>query len=468
MAPKKVVKKVKDTYTLQEAIDFYEKQLKNPDSTKTIVKNSLVNLVYWWKGLNDNVEYSNKTNAELMDDATFMNYDIYELLNNPKQTIDVIENKIKIKRTGEPIAIDTIKQIYTSIVYLNTKKTNRINLDDEVWNEYDKKFKEYNDLSNIKRRQNVAGGNLKDAPHIDWNYIKDKYNEFLKNNIYKKNKFTSKQDLKNLRHATLLGFYILQTPRRITDYYTLQYYSSKPDDKDIKGKNIVVVDIKNKTAHIYIDDFKIRYMTRNNITKEVMPRYETKLTDDLTNLLIMYIQAHQIKDMSKLTAQEKKNNAEYYVFYQELGINFNKYSNASSFSDHIKTASKKIVEAPLTANDYRHSFQTDIMNNINEYTDQQLFQISTDAGDKPKDLATNLRYRIANPMNKGLNVNEINEMIDLKKQILKPQEDGGSIGNIDDDVISPQHNDDPKTDIDTLVDNFITALKPLLYHLLKK
>lgn len=463
MAPKKVVKKVQNKYTMKDALNFIDK-LNNPEGTKTIYRNSLINFMYWSKDLNNDVDYNNKTNNELKTDDKFLAYDLFEILDDVDLTIDTIQNKIRIKRTGEKLAIDSVKQIYSSIMSLNNKALGKLQLDAEKWKKYEDKVKEYNDLSNEKRRQNEASGNLKNAPHITWDFITDKYKTFLKEHIYNKNKFTAKKDLKNLRHAAVLGMYIYQLPRRLTDYYTLQYYSSKPSENDMEGRNILVLDMKTKTANIYIDKFKIRTMTRNNKTNEVLPRYETTLNDDLTQILTTYINAHGIKDMSKLTTEEKKKKAEYYVFYQELGINFNKYSNASSFSDHIKTASKNIIQHPLTPNDYRHSAQTEITNNLNEFTDKQLQKISIDVGDTPKDLATNLRYRIANPMNKGLNIQEINEMIDLKKQVLKPQEDGESV-----DLQSPEHNDEPSSDdVDKLVENFMSALKPLLYHILKK
>jgi hypothetical protein len=86
---------------------------------------------------------------------------------------------------------------------------------------------------------------------------------------------------------------------------------------------------------------------------------------------------------------------------------------------------------------------------LEEFTDTQLEQIAIDVGDTPRTLPTNLRYRITQQGNRGLQVTEIQEAIHdneyAKKVMVGGMEEGGSVGDagnvaevIDpDEVMSP-------------------------------
>ena len=92
-------------------------------------------------------------------------------------------------------------------------------------------------------------------------------------------------------------------------------FSKLPKEEDRKGRNIL--HIQNGKATIYLDVFKTRHRVKNNKEKDLMPAYIKELPAKLTELLIDYIKKAGIKDNSKRTRQEVKDNVQFYVFHVE-------------------------------------------------------------------------------------------------------------------------------------------------------
>ena len=116
---------------------------------------------------------------------------------------------------------------------------------------------------------------------------------------------------KSLRIACIVGLYIIQRPRRSEDYNSLQYFSKKPTETEAKDRNILYND-KGK-LYLSIDLFKTRWRTQgaSKERKQQLPRYIKEVNSFLASLLKDYIKKWDIKDMSKLTADEKKKKVNY-------------------------------------------------------------------------------------------------------------------------------------------------------------
>ena len=234
-------------------------------------------------------------------------------------------------------------------------------------------------------------------------------------------------------------------------------FSKLPKEEDRKGRNIL--HIQNGKATIYLDVFKTRHRVKNNKEKDLMPAYIKELPAKLTELLIDYIKKAGIKDNSKRTRQEVKDNVQFYVFHVEKENQTVKYQK-SGFSRAISAAMKEVYDKKdLSTNTLRHAFNTWVAEHLEEFTDQQLQQISIDVGDTPRMMPTNLRYRIAQQGNKGLDVTEIQDAVHdneyARKVMQGGMEEAASVGNVEqqdmEEVISPTTTIIPKS-ADEIID----------------
>lgn len=112
------------------------------------------------------------------------------------------------------------------------------------------------------------------------------------------------------------------------------------------------------------------------------------------------------------------------------------YKNASGLGEVITTAMAKVFERKqVTANTVRHAFNDWLSEHMKEFTDAQLREIAVDVGDTPKDLPTNLRYRIARQDNVGMTKTEIQGMLEddayAKELMLAGAEEEGSVAGGD-------------------------------------
>jgi hypothetical protein len=208
----------------------------------------------------------------------------------------------------------------------------------------------------------------------------------------------------------------------------------KQSDKEHEDKNVLYND--GDKLFLSIDVFKTRWRVAGgtNVRKELMPRYVKEVNPRLASILKDYIKKWNVKDMSKLTPAEKRAKAQFYIFYKETGTPSNVYDEGS-FSKVVSNCFKAVFNkrVGLTANTFRHIFNTWIAFHLNEFTDAQLQEISIDVGDTAKNLPTHLRYRIAEQGNKDMEKTEIEGAIhnydNWRNQIMEGVQEEGSTGN---------------------------------------
>jgi hypothetical protein len=177
MAPKKKTTKkqpkMTETFTLQQAVDFIN-SLKNPQSTKDGYIRQLTNFV---ANAEEDPLYSGKTSAELLQ--SHLDVDLVPILKDFEVTSDLIENKIKSTKDGGELADDTKKQYDAAIRIVMTKKTaGHLELGKELMEQYKAKIKEFDDLSNQRRRQNLPIHCNLEHPDLTYEVMLKLYQDF--------------------------------------------------------------------------------------------------------------------------------------------------------------------------------------------------------------------------------------------------------------------------------------------------
>jgi hypothetical protein len=120
---KQVKKKDRPIITLKHILNGIQ-NLPNADGSKIIWSNNIISLVATWKN-----EPSGLTYAETADKLEYV--DVYPLLSNFDETVELIESKIVKKNDGNPIARETQKQHYIAILTI-IGKSGILKLDDET------------------------------------------------------------------------------------------------------------------------------------------------------------------------------------------------------------------------------------------------------------------------------------------------------------------------------------------------
>lgn len=417
-------------FTLNDALEFIDTKLKNPQSTKDLYKRCLITFTRYAERIDEDDEDLELTLEEIQD--IYGEVNLVEPLSDFDRTKFVVEEEIRNQRTGEQIAIDTIKQYYSSFMALFTRENGRLILGKEIEKQYDERLKYWNNESNNKRRLLIPKKYAEEDPSFTWEVMEQEYAEFIDTKKFS----NTEQGKKDLRNAVAVGMYVLQRPRRVLDYYKLQFFSKKPSEKEQQDRSIVWLrkEEGKLKGTFYIDKFKIRTMVRKNTTKEVLPRYIKDINDRLAELLQRYITYFQIKDMSKLTAEEKRRGKNYYLFYPNDDQSV-PYSKAGGFGKVVGNAMKKIFKnrKGLSVNAFRHNFNDWVSRNLKDFNDEKLKQIAIDVGDTFKDLPTNLRYRFATVENQDKAVSQIEEQIRddyyAKKLYEADAEEQGSVMN---------------------------------------
>lgn len=389
-----------EKYTLKEAIDFL-KSLNNSPNTISMYTRNLINFV---ANVNAEPNYRMMTTNELFE--KYQESDLVPILKDFDHTSNVIENEILNKDSGQPLANDTKKQYYNAIRILMVDAPGHLELEKETKQFYQEKVKYFDELSNQKRRQNIPTRANAKHPDLTYPVMQKMYNDFITTHAFT----NTEKGRKDLKTAVVAGFYILQRPRRVEDWHKLMWYSKLPSEEERKGKNIV--HIEKDTATIYIDKFKTRTRTKNNKTKELLGTYIKELNPKLASLLRDYVKKAGIRDMAKITRDEKRDGTEFYI-YHLVDKPDQTYKTAGGLGDIVETAFHQVFgRKKVTANTIRHAFNQWIADHINEYTDEQLREIAIDVGDTPKDLPTNLRYRMARQENVGMTKTEIQGMLE--------------------------------------------------------
>lgn len=390
--------------TLEEAIDGID-NLPNAEGSKRIWSNNLISLVHFSLPPDERGSDSS-TYDELRE--RYANVDIGEIISDYNRTTDIIENQIVNKTNGKAIAIDTKKQYYFAILAL-CGRGGTIKLPDDVLKEYRDKKTEFEVASHNNRKLlDAKNAGVLLYPDMIWETFKYEYEDFID-----KTPFTNTvKGRKDLRQAVVVGFYILQRPRRVEDYASLQYYSKLPSNLDNKN----IVHISGDTATIYIDMFKTRWRVKGTSKKEILPRYVKELNPKLTSLLKDYIKKSSITDMSKV----KEKNKQYYLFPKESVIGKETGSvqdayDSGAFSKYISACLKAIYDKPkLSVNTLRHKFEDWIARHIQEYNELQLEEIALDVGDKS--FYTQMRYRQSNVENRNKTATEIQGDIERRRE----------------------------------------------------
>ena len=422
-------------YKLRDAIYFIS-TLINPPSTKKIVTGNLTNLVAYAKG---EPNYMTLTQEELKE--KYIEEDLVPIFTNYDGVVEIIEGSdgIRSKRDGGEIAIDTKKQYYVAINYLFTRAPGHMKVDADLVKKYKEKIKEWHGYSNDQRRQNKPKRGNAEHPDFTWEIIQRGYDGFLDARAFT----NTEKGRRDLKAAALVGLYVIQRPRRVEDWFLLEYHSKLPSENDRKGKNIL--HIEGETATIYLDKFKTRWRTVNNKTKEVLKTYVKTLNPRMSSVLRDYIQKCGIKDNSRRTAAEKRLGTTFYVFPKVEDVSL-PYAKANSLGDYLSEALKKIFgKAGLSANTIRHSFNTYLAEHISEFTDSQLIEIAEDLGDTMRDLPTNLRYRVAKDnadMSKTEIFGALNDDDYAQGVMLANAEDVGENQSVGNDTSPAQQDDD--------------------------
>lgn len=443
MPPKQVKRKMTESYTLRLAIDFIN-SLENAQGSKDNYIRYITNVV---ANAENDKDYLDTTTAELI--RKHEEVDIAPLIKDFDKTSDVIENKIQSKQGGGELAIATKKGYYGAVKILFVSKAGCFIIDTEIKQKYSERFNHFATIDNENRRQNKPIRANEEFPDFTWQVMQQGYQEYISSHKFS----NSEKGRADLKAAVLVGLYVLQRPRRVDDWHEITWYSKLPSEAEREGKNFLHIEKNKVTA--YIDRFKIRTMTRNNKKKEVLPTYIKELNPVLASHIKDYIKKCGIRDMSKRTKDEKKKDTQFDIFHLKDDPE-KTYKEAGGLGDVIQDCIYRIYKVKgktrPSANTIRHNFGVWVTNNINEFTDEQLRQIAIDVGDTPKDLPTNLRYRIANQNNVGKTKTEILEDLEDKRQafemLLEAVDEGGSVAGDDPKLVSFPNIEDVEDDGD--------------------
>lgn len=410
MPRKRTIEKKSKDFSLNDAIEFINK-LNNPESTKKLYQRCLITLTRYAERVEEDEE-----DMELSLDeqtAIYGEVNLVEVLTDYERTQNIIEEEIKNSRNGEDIAIDTKKHYYSSINSLFNNLAGRLRLGKDLETQYQERMFYWGNESNRKRRLLLPKDYAIEDPSFNWEKMVQEYNDFIDTK-----KFTNTEaGRKDLRRAVIVGMYILNIPRRVEDYWKLQWYSKEPTDEQQNERNLVWLRKEKGVwkGTFYIDKFKIRHMVTKNKKRQVLPRFVKDIHPRLAELMGQYVKFLGIKDMSKLSAEEKRDKKNYYLFFPDVKDKDPSvpYSQAKGFGDQVVSAMKKIFKdrKGISTNAFRHNYADWISRNIKEYNDEKLREIAIGMGDTFKDLPTNLRYRFAEPENQDKAITEIGDQI---------------------------------------------------------
>lgn len=426
---KRTTTKTSNTFTLQDAHNYIN-SLANAVNSKLNWVNAMTTLINYNESQLNTYE-TDMTKAELFN--KFKEVDILPLINDYDKVEDIIDNKLLSSVSKQKLALDSIKQNYLAIIRL-TQKGSPFQIDKQLRDKYVDKLREIESESNKLRGKNEPKRAVATYPDFTWFDAETEYKDFITTHAFT----NTIKGRKDLRIACIVGLYIIQRPRRAEDYNSLQYFGRKPTETEAKDRNIIYTE-KGKMV-FSLDKFKTRYRTQgaSKEKKQQLPRYIKEVNPVLASLLKDYIKKWNINDMSKLTPEEKKKGVNYYIFHLETGSQETKYDGG--FSKYISTCCQKVFNnrKNITPNTFRHLFNTYITDNLNEFNDNQLNEISLDVGDTPKNMASNLRYRHQKQVNKDLEKTTIEGIIRYKKDAIDAMnianEDVASVGDIPDNI----------------------------------
>lgn len=412
------------TFTLEQAHKYFD-TLANAANSKLNWVNALTTLVNFNES-NKNTYETEKTKEELYND--YKNVNIKPLIDDFEKVQEIVDNELLSSVSKQPIAIDTRKQTYLAVIRLTQKKS-PLQIDKEIREKYIDKLKEVESQSNQQRGLNKPKRAVLTYPDFTWHTAESELKQFIDTHAFT----NTIKGRKDLRIACVVGLYIMMRPRRSQDYMLLQYFGKPPTEQESKDRNILYND--NGKLYFSIDVFKTRFRTTgaSKDRKELLPRYVKQVNSYLASLLKDYLKKWDIRDMSKLTKDEKKKKTEFFIFHLEKGNQEQNYG--SGFSKYVSSCCEKVYNRKnLTPNTFRHLYNSYIADNLNQFNDNQLNEISIDVGDTPRNMASNLRYRHQNQQNADIAKTQIEGIIRYKKDAKDAMdiqnEDVGSIGDV--------------------------------------
>ena len=435
-------------FTLNDASTFLNSRQSAENSIKIWI--ACITTLVHYNETGDVAPNTTLSKAEQFDE--YKDIDIMPLIKDFDKVVEIINKIEHSKKPGQLIALETKKSYYASVLRI-TDKPSPFQLSKELRKLYQDKFDAIATESNDIKSLNIPKGAVKANPDFTWLVALQEYRDFVTTAS-----FTNTQNgRKNLRVACGVGLYVSIRPRRIQDYASLMYYSKKPSERELTDKNILYLD--GKKMYISIDKFKTRFRTttKSNKKKEVLPRFEKEINDNLASLFKDYIQKDNIGDMAKLSASDKRQGVAYYIFAKD-DAHKEMYED-NSFSKLMTSFFKVVYKRPnLNVNVFRHIYNTFIMNNTDAINEKKMKQIAVEVGDTAKDFPTNTRYRTVDPAFNDMDITEIEGMLvddDYgRKLAIAGAEEEGSVGNVGDggnmvdaeEVVSPTPRQVPKTD----------------------
>jgi hypothetical protein len=437
MAPKKRTSQREKVFTLEQG-KRYLTSLANATNSIKNWTDALATLVHYYNS--ENPSDTDMSKAEMLEQYKDVN--LYPILKDFDKVVEIIDTKIMSSRSNQPIAVDTRKQYYLSIIRVSQKKS-PLQIDKDIRAKYMDKLAEIEGLSNAKRNLNKPIRANLEYPDFVWTNAQDEYENYITTHAFT----NTAKGRKELRIACLCGLYVLQRPRRL-EYRLLQYYGKKPSESEYTNRNILYSD--DGKLYVSLDIFKTRYRTSGASTekKELLPRYVKEINPKLASLLRDYLKKWEIKDMSKLSPAEKRQKKEYYVFFKESGTHEEPYED-TTYSKYMTSCFKQVFNrGKLSVNTFRHMFNSWVAENLQQFNDAQLQAISVDVGDTPRNMPTAMRYRIQYVENQDMDKTQIegnvleNEFV--RKMVEANAEEEGSVGNVEDgnkdhadEVVSP-------------------------------
>jgi hypothetical protein len=226
---------------------------------------------------------------------------------------------------------DLIKKIEEDKKYSPASKSSYyfvLNLITEI-KEYKNKLEQYKKLVSDNSKKNELSKD-KDL-YISWNHLRGLYNNM---------KEETKEEITN---KLLVALYVLQPPLR-NDYINLKLFYKKPNEKEDKENNYLIIRKKNIVFVLN------HYKTSKTFGQQ---KYLYKIRTEIHRILTKYLETFDLRS-------EKPEN---YLFPY----------NDKQMSQKIQNIFIKLINKPITINDLRKIYETALVNS-NSYKSMTLAQ----------------------------------------------------------------------------------------------
>jgi hypothetical protein len=351
--------------------------------------------------------------------------DIGTLVQDFNRVVDIIETKIKVRRSIErdrPVADGTRLQSYVAISKLYgpiIPRGLRLFLEEDLIKKYEEKIDDWRTIVKSVQGQNQAEGGNALNPTLTWEEAEKRLDHFINT----KPMGNTLIGFANLRDAILVALYVLHPPRRLRDYALLELWDHEPSGRFPAGKNILVM-TERSGAKLMLDNFK---------TRRCLPRYDTPVHPRLYSLFKIYVKLNRLDAklhspvFFKGYSTGKYNGTD---MTRELWASFVKKKEPlykpnfddDGFALMLHKASQNVLDLERTKKTglrwscdcFRHIYSTWIYSQpANTFDDNQLRQMAIAVGDSTS--ARHSQYRMIDQGNTA--ATEINDIQDIKDVI---------------------------------------------------